>query len=79
MEQHHTGIIALLDEACFLVGTVTDRVRERGREEGRRGEGVGEGEERVKKEEGGRRREWKEGERERGSDKMDAETLMWKQ
>ena len=38
MEQHHTGIIALLDEACFLVGTVTDRVRERGREEGRRGE-----------------------------------------
>ena len=57
MEQHHTGIIALLDEACFLVGTVTDRVRERGREEGRRGEGVGEGEERVKKEEGGRKRE----------------------
>ena len=58
MEQHHTGIIALLDEACFLVGTVTDRVREReGRRKERRGEGVGEGEERVKKEEGGRKRE----------------------
>ena len=24
MEQQHTGVIALLDEACFLVGNVTD-------------------------------------------------------
>ena len=26
VEMQHTGVIALLDEACFLVGTVTDRV-----------------------------------------------------
>ena len=26
MEASRTGIIALLDEACFLVGTVTDKV-----------------------------------------------------
>ena len=39
MEQHHTGIIALLDEACFLVGTVTDRVSKRERERGKKEEG----------------------------------------
>ena len=26
VEQPHSGIIALLDEACFMVGTVTDKV-----------------------------------------------------
>ena len=26
MEMKQTGVISLLDEACFLVGTVTDRV-----------------------------------------------------
>ncbi len=26
VEQQHSGVIALLDEACFLVGTVTDKV-----------------------------------------------------
>ncbi len=26
MEVKQTGVIALLDEACFLVGTVTDKV-----------------------------------------------------
>ena len=29
VEMQHTGVIALLDEACFLVGIVTDRVRRR--------------------------------------------------
>ena len=27
VEVKQTGVIALLDEACFLVGTVTDKVR----------------------------------------------------
>ena len=39
VEQQHTGIIALLDEACFLVGTVTDRVRGCGRVMGHGGVG----------------------------------------
>ncbi len=39
VEQQHSGVIGVLDEACFLVGTVTDRVREGGREEGGREEG----------------------------------------
>ena len=26
VEQQHSGVISLLDEACFLVGTVTDKV-----------------------------------------------------
>jgi len=27
VEVKQTGVIALLDEACFLVGTVTDKVK----------------------------------------------------
>ncbi len=55
VEQQHSGVISVLDEACFLVGTVTDRVSEGGRVGGKErwisGEGGKEG---LVEREGGR-------------------------